>query len=389
MERAGVRIDREVLGDMSSRLAVEIDSLSERIYETSGHRFNINSPKQLGDVLFNKMALPKPLKYGKGKVISTAVDVLEELAEHHEVPRLVLEFRQLAKLKSTYLDQLPQLADSEGRIHTTFNQVGTATGRLSSINPNLQNIPVRTALGREIRAAFIAAPGNVLLSADYSQIELRLMAHFSDDPLLVDAYRTGKDIHTLTASEVFGVDPERMDKETRNRAKAVNFGIVYGISPFGLAAQLGIEQKEAKLYIERYFDRYKGVRTFIDSVLATVREEQKVKTLFGRVRPIPDIQSRNANMRGFAERTAVNTPLQGTAADLIKVAMLHIDAELSRRQLKAKMTLQVHDELLFDIPPDEAKEVEALVKHEMESVIELKVPLVADTGVGNNWRDIK
>ncbi|MGO4516199.1 DNA polymerase I [Terriglobus sp. 2YAB30_2] len=389
MERAGVRIDREVLSDMSSRLAVEIDSLSERIYETSGHRFNINSPKQLGDVLFNKMALPKPLKYGKGKVISTAQDVLEELAEHHKVPRLVLEFRQLAKLKSTYLDQLPQLADNEGRIHTTFNQVGTATGRLSSVNPNLQNIPVRTALGREIRAAFIAAPGNVLLSADYSQIELRLMAHFSDDPLLVDAYRTGKDIHTLTASEVFGVDPETMDKETRNRAKAVNFGIVYGISPFGLAAQLGIEQKEAKLYIERYFDRYKGVRAFIDSVLATVREEQKVKTLFGRVRPIPDIQSRNANMRGFAERTAVNTPLQGTAADLIKVAMLHIDAELSRRQLKAKMTLQVHDELLFDVPPEEAKEVEAMVKHEMESVIELKVPLVADTGVGNNWRDIK
>jgi len=389
MERAGVRIDREVLSDMSSRLAVEIDSLSERIYETSGHRFNINSPKQLGDVLFNKMALPKPLKYGKGKVISTAQDVLEELAEHHEVPRLVLEFRQLAKLKSTYLDQLPQLADNEGRIHTTFNQVGTATGRLSSINPNLQNIPIRTALGREIRAAFIAAPGNVLLSADYSQIELRLMAHFSDDPLLVDAYRTGKDIHTLTASEVFGVDPETMDKETRNRAKAVNFGIVYGISPFGLAAQLGIEQKEAKLYIERYFDRYKGVRAFIDGVLATVREEQKVKTLFGRVRPIPDIQSRNANMRGFAERTAVNTPLQGTAADLIKVAMLHIDAELSRRQLKTKMTLQVHDELLFDVPPEEAKEVEAMVKHEMESVIELKVPLVADTGVGSNWRDIK
>lgn len=389
MEQAGVRIDRDVLSTMSSRLAVEIDSLSERIYEASGHRFNINSPKQLGDVLFNKMDLPKPMKYGKGKVVSTAQDVLEELAEHHEVPRLVLEFRQLAKLKSTYLDQLPQLADSEGRIHTTFNQVGTATGRLSSINPNLQNIPVRTAVGREIRAAFIAAPGNVLLSADYSQIELRLMAHFSEDPLLLDAYRTGKDIHTLTASEVFGVSPETMDKETRNRAKAVNFGIVYGISPFGLAAQLGIEQREAKLYIERYFERYQGVRRFIDATLEQVRETQKVTTLFGRVRPIPDIQSRNPNMRGFAERTAVNTPLQGTAADLIKVAMLHIDTELSKRNLKSKMTLQVHDELLFDVPQAEAEEVEALVKHQMESVLELKVPLVAETGYGHNWRDIK
>ncbi|WP_263408426.1 DNA polymerase I [Terriglobus tenax] len=389
MEQDGVRIDRGVLSEMSSRLAVEVDTVSEKIYEASGHRFNINSPKQLGDVLFNKMDLPKPMKYGKGKVVSTAVDVLEELAEHHEVPRMVLEFRQLTKLKNTYLDQLPQLADSEGRIHTTFNQVGTATGRLSSINPNLQNIPVRTALGREIRAAFIAAPDNVLLSADYSQIELRLMAHFSEDPLLLDAYRTGKDIHTLTASEVFGVSPETMDKETRNRAKAVNFGIVYGISPFGLAAQLGIEQREAKLYIERYFERYQGVRRFIDATLEQVRETQKVTTLFGRVRPIPDIQSRNPNMRGFAERTAVNTPLQGTAADLIKVAMLHIDAELSKRNLKTKMTLQVHDELLFDVPQAEAEEVEALVKHEMESVIELKVPLVAETGVGSNWRDIK
>lgn len=389
MEQDGVRIDRGVLSEMSARLAVEVDTVSEKIYEASGHRFNINSPKQLGDVLFNKMDLPKPMKYGKGKVVSTAVDVLEELAEHHEVPRMVLEFRQLTKLKNTYLDQLPQLADSEGRIHTTFNQVGTATGRLSSINPNLQNIPVRTALGREIRAAFIAAPDNVLLSADYSQIELRLMAHFSEDPLLLDAYRTGKDIHTLTASEVFGVSPETMDKETRNRAKAVNFGIVYGISPFGLAAQLGIEQREAKLYIERYFERYQGVRRFIDATLETVREQQKVTTLFGRVRPIPDIQSRNPNMRGFAERTAVNTPLQGTAADLIKVAMLRIDAELTSRNLKTRMTLQVHDELLFDVPQAEAEEVEALVKHEMESVIELKVPLVAETGVGSNWRDIK
>ena len=389
MEQAGVRISPGVLSEMSSRLAVEIDNLAERIYAQSENRFNINSPKQLGEVLFNKMMLPKPMKYGKGKVVSTAQDVLEELAEHHPIAALVIEHRQLQKLKSTYLDQLPALADFEGRIHTTFNQVGTATGRLSSVNPNLQNIPVRTAIGREIRAAFIAAPGNVLMSADYSQIELRLMAHFSQDPLLLDAYRTGKDIHTLTAAEVFGVDAATMDKETRARAKAVNFGIVYGISPFGLAAQLNIDQKIARQYIETYFDRYKGVRAFIDATLETVRTEQAVRTYFGRIRPIPDIQSRNPNMRGFAERTAINTPLQGTAADLIKLAMLKIDAEMLRLKLKSRMTLQVHDELLFDVVPEEADQVQALVKHEMENVEEFSIPIVAEVGIGNNWRDIK
>jgi DNA polymerase-1 len=374
-----------------------MDTLAERIYSLAGeamaidsaHRFNINSPKQLGDVLFNKMSLPRPMKYGKGKVISTAQDVLEELAEHHPVPALVLEYRQLAKLRSTYLDSLPHLVDSEGRVHTTFNQVGTATGRLSSTNPNLQNIPVRTALGREIRAAFIPAPGNLLMSADYSQIELRLMAHFSQDPLLLNAYRTGQDIHTLTAAEVFGVDAATMDKETRNRAKAVNFGIVYGISPFGLAAQLGIDQREARLYIDRYFERYAGVRAFIDHTLETVRREQAVRTWFGRVRPIPDIQSRNPNMRGFAERTAINTPLQGTAADLIKLAMLRIDAAIAARSLRSRMTLQVHDELLFDVVPEEAGELRTLVQHEMEHVAEFSVPIVAEVGLGPNWRDIK
>jgi len=389
MEQAGVRIDPEFLRGMSTRLGVEIDNLAERIYTDSGNRFNINSPKQLGDVLFNKMMLPKPMKYGKGKVVSTAQDVLEELAENHPIAALVIEHRQLQKLKSTYLDQLPALADSEGRIHTTFNQVGTATGRLSSTNPNLQNIPVRTAVGREIRAAFIAAPGNVLMSADYSQIELRLMAHFSQDPLLLDAYRTGKDIHTLTASEVFGVDAATMDKETRNRAKAVNFGIVYGISPFGLSAQLGIDQRTAREYIERYFERYKGVQRFIEETLETVRKEQAVRTFFGRVRPIPDIQSRNPNMRGFAERTAVNTPLQGTAADLIKLAMLRIDQVIRERKMRSRMTLQVHDELLFDVVPEESGELERIVRHEMEHVAEFSVPIVAEVGMGQNWRDIK
>ncbi len=397
MEQTGVRIDPEFLRSMSTRLALEIDNLAERIYKQAGetmgsdegHRFNINSPKQLGDVLFNKMQLPKPMKYGKGKVVSTAVDVLEELAEHHSVPALVLEYRQLAKLKSTYLDSLPQLCDAQGRVHTTFNQVGTATGRLSSTNPNLQNIPIRTAIGREIRAAFIPAPGNVLMSADYSQIELRLMAHFSQDPLLLDAYRTGKDIHTLTASEVFGVDAATMDKDTRARAKAVNFGIVYGISPFGLAAQLNIDQKTAKQYIETYFERYRGVQRFIEETLATVRRNQSVSTYFGRIRPIPDIQSRNPNMRGFAERTAINTPLQGTAADLIKLAMLRIDQLIRDRKLKSTMTLQVHDELLFDVVPEESEELQTLVKQEMEHVAEFSVPIVADLGVGKNWRDIK
>ena len=389
IEQAGVRIDPQVLRDLNARLTVDVDTLAERIYADSGHRFNINSPKQLGDVLFNRMDLPKPMKYGKGKVVSTAQDVLEELAERFPIAALVIEHRQLQKLKSTYLDALPQLADSEGRIHTTFNQVGTATGRLSSTNPNLQNIPTRTAIGREIRTAFIAAPGNLLMSADYSQIELRLMAHFSQDPLLLDAYRTGKDIHTLTAAEVFEVDPETMSKETRARAKAVNFGIVYGISPFGLAAQLGIDQKVAKEYIDRYFDRYAGVRGFIDATLETVRREQAVRTHFGRVRPIPDIGSRNPNMRGFAERTAVNTPLQGTAADLIKLAMIALDREMTGRGLKSRMTLQVHDELLFDVVPEEADEMQALVKHEMENVAEFSVPIVADVGLGDNWRDIK
>src|SRR5580698_8227014 len=389
MERAGVRINVNVLEDLAKDLNAEMSRVSEQIFEQAVQRFNLNSPKQLGDVLFNKMQLPKPMKYGKGKVVSTAQDVLEELAETHPIAALVIEHRQLQKLRGTYLDALPLLADANGRVHTTFNQVGTATGRLSSTNPNLQNIPIRTAIGREIRAAFIAAPGNLLMSADYSQIELRLMAHFSQDPLLLNAYRTGQDIHTLTAAEVFGVDPATMSKETRARAKAVNFGIVYGISPFGLAAQLNIPQNEAKLYIETYFDRYKGVRAFIDETLETVRRDQAVRTHFGRIRPIPDIQSRNPNMRGFAERTAVNTPLQGTAADLIKLAMLKIDAAITQRKFRSRMTLQVHDELLFDVVPEEVDELRQLVKQEMEHVAEFSIPIVAEVGVGSNWRDIK
>ncbi|MFP5235343.1 MAG: DNA polymerase I [Acidobacteriota bacterium] len=388
MECAGVRIDRDVLSTLSTRFAGEINRVGERIFELSGQRFNINSPKQLGVVLFTHLGLPAPVKYGKGKTVSTAQDVLESLAEKHDVPRLVLEYRHLSKLKSTYIDQLPLMADADSRVHTTFQSAATATGRLSSINPNLQNIPIKTELGREIRAAFTSSPGTQLLSADYSQIELRLLAHFSEDPLLLRAYQNDEDIHTLTASEVFGVPAETMDKETRARAKAVNFGIVYGISPFGLAAQLGISQHEARDYIERYFARYKGVQTFIEKTLAETRREGSVRTLFGRVRPIPDIESRNPNQRGFAERTAVNTPLQGTAADLIKLAMIALDRKLTEGKYKTRMVLQVHDELLFEVPDDEQEEIEKVVHAEMEGVVKLKVPLVADLGFGPNWRDL-
>ena len=390
MEDAGVKIDSKALGKFSQHLEAEIKVKASKIHELAGLEFNINSPKQLGDVLFNRMNLPKPVKYGRGKTISTAVDVLEELAAEHEVARLVLEFRQLSKLKSTYVDALPALVSPRtGRLHTTFLQTATATGRLSSVNPNLQNIPVRTELGREIRAAFIAEPGSVLLAADYSQIELRLLAHFSEDPSLVEAFRRGDDIHTLTAAQVFGVPPLMIDEEHRRRAKAVNFGIVYGLSPFGLSQQLGIETREAKRFIDAYFAKYKSVRAFIDRTLDECRREGKVRTLFGRTRPIPDIGSKNPNQRGFAERTAVNTPLQGTAADLIKLAMIRIDAELAARKMKSRMTLQVHDELVFEAPEKEVETLRALVTEKMQNACELKVPLTVEVGVGPNWRDLE
>jgi DNA polymerase I len=306
------------------------------------------------------------------------------------VPRLVLEYRQLSKLKSTYVDALPSLLSrTTGRLHTTFAQTGTATGRLSSSNPNLQNIPIRTELGREIRAAFTAAPGHVLFAADYSQIELRLLAHYSEDPLLVEAYRRGDDIHTLTASQVFGVPPLMVTADHRRQAKVVNFGIVYGLSPFGLSQNLGIDTSEAKQFIDAYFEKYRGVRAFIDKTLEHARREQKVRTLFGRVRPIPDINSKNYNLRGFAERTAVNTPLQGTAADLIKIAMIRIDRAIQERNLKSRMTLQVHDELVFEASEDEISEMKTLVRERMEKVHPLRVPLLVELGAGPNWRDLE
>ncbi len=390
MEDAGVKIDPAALGQMSVKLEREAEAKARDIYERCGMEFNINSPKQLGDVLFNKLALPMPSKHGKGKKISTAVDVLEGLAADHEVPRLVLEYRQLTKLKSTYVDALPALIRNQsGRLHTTFGQTGTATGRLSSANPNLQNIPIRTELGREIRAAFIAEPGHVLLAADYSQIELRLLAHFSKDKLLVEAFRRGDDIHTLTASQVFGVPPLMVTPDHRRQAKVVNFGIVYGLSAFGLSQQLGIEPGEARKFIDAYFEKYAGVRAFIDATLEQTRRDQRVKTLFGRIRPIPDINSKNATQRGFAERTAVNTPLQGTAADLIKLAMIQIDDEIRKRGLKSRMTLQVHDELVFEVPEREVEAMKPLVREHMEEAHALAVPLLVEIGVGPNWRDME
>src|SRR5580658_321207 len=390
MEQAGVKIDTAALSQMSSALERESAVKAKEIYEIAGTEFNISSPRQLGDVLFNRLNLPKPVKYGKGRTISTAVDVLEALAEEHPIARKVLDYRQLTKLKSTYVDALPALINpATGRLHTTFGQTGTATGRLSSANPNLQNIPIRTELGREIRAAFTAEPGHVLLAADYSQIELRLLAHFSKDPLLVEAYRRGDDIHTLTASQVFGVPPLMVTADHRRQAKVVNFGIVYGLSAFGLSQNLGIEPGEAKQFINAYFERYGGVRAFIDRTLDEARREGKVRTLFGRVRPIPDINSKNANLRGFAERTAVNTPLQGTAADLIKIAMIRIDAALRDRGLKSRMTLQVHDELVFEVPEAEIEVMRTLVREQMEKVQTLTVPLLVEIGVGSNWRDLE
>jgi DNA polymerase-1 len=390
MERAGVRIDTGELRRLSELMEGQIARLTAQIHGMAGRTFNISSPQQLGEVLFDELNLPAPVRYGKGKTRSTAADVLEELAAEHEIVRQVLEYRQLTKLKGTYVDALPALLDPRtGRLHTSFNQTGAATGRLSSSNPNLQNVPIRTELGREIRAAFVPREGWKLLVADYSQIELRLLADMSDDARLVEAFREGEDIHTRTASEVLGVPPLMVTPEARRDAKAVNFGIVYGISAFGLAAQLGISRGEAEKYIKNYFARYAGVRRFIDTTIEEVRRTGVTHTLFGRERPIPEINSRNSNARGFAERTAVNSPLQGTAADLIKLAMVRIDAALEAGGYRSAMLLQVHDELVFECPPEEVEAVSKLVKREMEGACQLKVPLVVDVGIGSNWRDAK
>ncbi len=390
IERTGVRVDPQELGKMSQTMEKEIRRLEKEIWKLAGLEFNVNSPTQLAEVLFDKLNLQPNARRGKAKARSTAADILEELAAQHPLPEKIIEYREFAKLKSTYVDALPKLIHPEtGRLHTSFSQTGTATGRLSSSDPNLQNIPIRSELGREIRAAFVAEKGKVLLSADYSQIELRIMAHFSGDPVLVQAFRNGEDIHARTAQEVFGVGPLAQTAEHRRAAKAINFGIIYGLSPFGLAQQLGIDQKEAAKFINAYFTRYRGVKEYLDHLLAETRKTEVAKTLFGRIRPIPEINSPQMQLRNFAERTALNSPLQGTAADLIKLAMINIDRRLAEEKLEAKVILQVHDELLFEAPTKERGKLEKLVQQEMEGVHKLAVPIVVEIGAGPNWRDLE
>lgn len=393
MEAAGVLLDRSILDALSSQLQEEIDALGQEIHALAGGPFNIASPKQLGKVLYEDLKLPMPAKRGKTKTPSTASDILENLALQDpikgKIAGKVLDWRQAAKLKSTYVDALPSLVQADRRLHTTFNPTGSATGRLSSLNPNLQNIPVRSERGREIRRAFVAETGSLLVAADYSQIELRVLAHMSGDPALLEAFRSGADVHTRTAAEVLGVAPELVAPADRSKAKAVNFGIIYGLSAFGLAKQLHIPQGSARKYIELYFARYEGVKRFIDETIERTRQAGCSRTLFGRRRPVPDLESKNPTARGFAERIAVNSPIQGTAADLIKKAMVAVDASLRREGLQARMLLQVHDELVVEAPEAEVAAVSALLKRDMEAAAELAVPLVVDIKTGPNWLDMQ
>ena len=389
MERVGVRADPEALGTLSESMEKEVRRLEKEIWELAGTEFNVNSPIQLAEILFDKLNLEVGAKRGRAKSRSTAAEILEELSAKHPLPGKVIEYREVAKLKSTYVDSLPKLIHPDtGRVHTSISQTVAATGRLSSSDPNLQNIPIRTELGRQIRAAFVAEKGKMLLSADYSQIELRVMAHFSKDPVLVQAFRSGEDIHARTAQEVFGVGPLAQTAEHRRAAKAINFGIIYGLSAFGLAQQINVPQKEAAQFIAAYFARYKGVKAYLDRVLEETRKSGETRTLFGRARPIPEILSPQMQLRNFAERTALNSPLQGTAADLIKLAMIAIHKRLREEKLQAQMILQVHDELLFEAPVKEKAALEKLVQEEMEGVYVLEVPLVVEVCTGPNWRDL-
>lgn len=388
MESAGISVDSAALDKISRHAESEIAILEKAIHDLAGFEFKVNSPQQLAEVLFDKLNLQPPRK-SRTKARSTAAEALEELALVHEMPKKVLEYRELAKLKSTYADALPRLIHPvSGRLHTRFSQTGTATGRLSSSNPNLQNIPIRTELGREIRAAFVAPPGRALLSADYSQIELRILAHLSEDPILVKAFRAGEDIHARTAAEVFGIGPLAQTREHRRVAKVINFGVIYGLSAFGLAQELGIEQKEAAKFIAAYFERYAGVKKFLDAQIAETRKTGIARNLFGRIRPIPEINSPQPALRNFAERTAMNTPMQGAAADLIKLAMIELDRRLADG-FEARMILQVHDELLFEAPEKELPRLKQLVKEVMEGAHKFRVPLLTETKSGPNWRDLK
>jgi len=388
MEMTGVCVDKEKLMDLSKSFEHQLERLESMIYSISGEEFNIRSSQQLGRILFEKLKLPVQKKTRKKTGYSTDVNVLTALSDKHELPELILRHRTLAKLKSTYTDALLDLIHPEtGRIHTSYNQTVTATGRLSSSDPNLQNIPIRTDEGMEIRKAFVPRKDWIMVSADYSQIELRILAHYADDDILIKAFKNDEDIHTRTATEVFQVFPSFVTSELRRQAKVINFGIVYGMSPYGLSKELGISRKMAKTYIDNYFARYKGVKRFVDQTIGDARKTKQTSTLLGRIRLLPDINSPNKIVREFAERTAINTPVQGTAADLIKLAMIRVDAAFRDGSLDSAMLLSVHDEIVFEVPPEELASVKVLVKEIMEGIWNLKVPLKVNLASGDNWAE--
>jgi DNA polymerase-1 len=390
IERAGIRVDGPALTSQSRHVDQELAARSAQIFEMAGEEFNINSPQQLSRILFDKLQLPSSRRNIKTKTASTAVEVLEELALAHDMPRLILEWRALQKLKGTYIDALPQLVNPDtGRVHTCFNQAVAATGRLSSSDPNLQNIPIRTALGREIRGAFIAEPRHVLISADYSQIELRVLAHLSEDAALIDAFRQSVDIHDRTAAKVFGDHSGLSEHELRRRAKIINYALLYGKTAFTLAKDIGVTQQAAQEFINAYFAGFPSVRKFIDDLLQAGRTTGVVKTMFGRRRLVPDLTSRNVQIRSSADRYAVNFPIQGSAADILKRAMIDVHQALTKSRIPARMILTVHDELLFEAPREAAEETTALVREHMEGAVTLKVPLTVDAGVGENWKEAK
>ncbi|MGH9909001.1 MAG: DNA polymerase I, partial [Pyrinomonadaceae bacterium] len=387
MERAGLKVDRKVLADLSNYLGQELHKLTVKIYQLAGREFNIGSPKQVGDVL-GELDIVSGRKTSTGRV-STSKAVLEELAQTHELPRLIIDYRELDKLKSVYTDALPDQIADDGRIHCFLNQTVAATGRLSSSDPNLQNIPIRTELGRRIRRAFVAEKGNKIISADYSQLELRLLAHITQDPVMLEAFQKGEDIHARTARLVFGAQTDEELKEARRLAKIVNFAIAYAIEPWGLSQRVGISRQEAKKVIADYYNTYKGVRRYMEEIPIRAREHGYVRSIYGRIRPLAGINDRNANIRKAAEREAINMPIQGTASDIVKIAMLHVKEEFKREGLAAQMLMQVHDELLVEAPAGEAQLASEILKREMESAVELDVPLVVDVRVADNWMDAK
>jgi DNA polymerase-1 len=389
MEATGVNVNSERLKDMGEDLAMQIKTLEENIHALAGEEFNINSPKQLGVILFEKLGLPVIKKTKTG--FSTSADVLEKLEDKHEIIREILHYRQLGKLNSTYIEGLLKVVYKDtGKVHTRFNQVLTTTGRLSSIDPNLQNIPIRLEEGRKIRQAFVPSKKDwVIFAADYSQIELRVLAHIANDKNLVEAFRNDLDIHTKTAMDVFHVAKEDVTSDMRRQAKAVNFGIVYGISDYGLSQSLGITRKEAGEFIKRYLESFVGVQDYMDDIIAEAREKGYVKTLLHRRRYIPEITSSNFNLRSFAERTAMNTPIQGSAADIIKKAMIDMAARLKQENIQAKLLLQVHDELIFEAPKEEIAILEKIVPEVMENAVELNVPLKVDYSYGDSWYEAK